>query len=127
MKSEGFPIQVATPACRVPVSDFYGWQDRLSSLRAIRHPWMTDQIIETHTMARGTYGSRRVDAEFTLGRQVNVANHASSLEPLRRIVSQAWLLVCGIDAGLAFRIGVGACGVPPFGGHGLEVAEHVGR
>jgi hypothetical protein len=37
------------------------------SERSSRHAWLTDVIRQVHLDSRGTYGSRRVHAELTLG------------------------------------------------------------
>lgn len=79
MNSEGLPVEVSTRICGVSTSGFYDWKRRAPSQRAIRHAWLTDQIIEVHAASRGTYGSRRVHAEFTLGRGVSVGYHAITM------------------------------------------------
>jgi len=52
------------------------WRSRAPSPRSIRHAWLLDQIIEIHASSRGTYGARRVHAELTLGRGVEVGHGA---------------------------------------------------
>jgi hypothetical protein len=47
--------------------------------RAIRHAWLTDPIIDIHAASRGVYGARRVHAELTLGRGVEVGHGAVEL------------------------------------------------
>ena len=42
----------------------------------MRHAWLTDLIAEVHTASRGVYGARRVHAELTLGRGVQVGHNA---------------------------------------------------
>jgi hypothetical protein len=39
----------------------------------MRRVWLTALIREVHTASRGTYGSRRVHAELTLGMGVRVS------------------------------------------------------
>lgn len=63
--------------CSVSNSGFYMWRKRPPSNRAIRHAWLTDQII--HTASRGVHGERRVHAELTLGRGVEVGHGAVEL------------------------------------------------
>ena len=79
MAAEGLPVEVSTRVCGVSVSGFYEWRSRAPSARSIRHAWLTDQIIEVHAASRGTYGSRRVHAELTLGRGVQVGYHAVTM------------------------------------------------
>lgn len=79
MAAEGLPVEVSTRVCGVSVSGFYEWRSRAPSERAIRHAWLTDQIIDVHAASRGTYGSRRVHAELTLGRGVEVGYHAVTM------------------------------------------------
>jgi transposase InsO family protein len=68
MAGEGLPVQLATRALDVTDSGYYAWRSRAPSARAIRHVWLTDQILAVHTASHGTYGARRVHAELTLGR-----------------------------------------------------------
>lgn len=79
MAAEGLPVEVSTRVCGVSVPGFYEWRTRAPSQRAIRHAWLTDQIIDVHAASRGTYGSRRVHAELTMGRGVQVGYHAITM------------------------------------------------
>jgi len=79
MAAEGLPVEVSARTCGVSVSGFYDWRTRPPSERSIRHAWLTDQIIEVHATSRGTYGSRRVHAELTLGRGLDVGYHQVTL------------------------------------------------
>lgn len=45
----------------------------------MRHAWLTDVIRQVHVDSRGTYGSRRVHAELTLGHGLLVGYHQVSL------------------------------------------------
>lgn len=45
----------------------------------MRHAWLTDVIRQVHVDSRGTYGSRRVHAELTLGHGLQVGYHQVSL------------------------------------------------
>ncbi|MDO5500308.1 MAG: IS3 family transposase [Propionibacteriaceae bacterium] len=68
------PAQVA---CRVPAVSESGYYERLKRSRcerAVRHAWLTDVITQIHIESRGTSGSRRVQAELTLGRGVAVGH-----------------------------------------------------
>ena len=65
-------------ACRllsVAQSDYYAWRSRLPSARAVRHAWLTEQVRAVHVASRGTYGSRKVYAELTLGLGLQVGHN----------------------------------------------------
>ncbi len=72
MAGEGHSIERSCRISGVSNNGFYLWRNRAPSERAIRHAWLLDQIVEVHAASRGTYGSRRVHAELTLGRGVKV-------------------------------------------------------
>ena len=77
MAGEGLPVQVACRVLGVSESGFYAWRSRAPSARAIRHVWLTDLIRRrVHDSSRGTYGSRRVHAELSLGRGIVVGHGA---------------------------------------------------
>ena len=67
MAAEGLPVQMACRLLSVAQSGYYERRRRPPSARAVRHAWLTEQIQAVHTASRGTYGSRRVHAELTLG------------------------------------------------------------
>jgi putative transposase len=67
MAAEGLPVQLACRLLPVAESGYYEWRSRPPSQRAIRHVWLTEQILAVHSARRGTYGARRVHAELTLG------------------------------------------------------------
>ena len=79
MAHEGHPVEVTTRIVGASVSGFYAWRRRGPSERDVRHAWLTDQIIEVHAMSRGTYGARRVHAELTLARGLQVSHGAIEL------------------------------------------------
>jgi len=72
MASEGHQIARSCRITGVTAAGFHAWRTRAPSERAIRHAWLLDQIVQVHAESRGTYGSRRVHAELTLGRKINV-------------------------------------------------------
>ena len=74
--AEGLPVQLATRALGVSASGYYEWRGRAPSARAVRHAWLTEQIQAVHLASRGTYGSRRVHAELTLGLGITVGHGA---------------------------------------------------
>ena len=76
MASEGLSVHVACRVLGVSTSGYYKWRQRLLSPRALRHAWLTQLIVEVHEASRGTYGSRRVHAELTMGRGVKVGRGA---------------------------------------------------
>ena len=76
MVAETHSIQTACRVLDVAESTFYDARTRVPSNRAIRHAWLTDMIIQVHTASRGTYGSRRVHAELTMGYGVGVGREA---------------------------------------------------
>ena len=72
MASEGHPVQVAVRVLGVSESGFYAWRDRGPSARSIRHVLLTDTIHQIHAASNGVYGVRRVHAELTLGRGMQI-------------------------------------------------------
>ena len=76
MAAERLPVQLATRVLGVSESGYYEWRGRAPSTRAIRHSWLTGQIRAIHRDSRGTYGSRRVHAELTLGLNIAVGHGA---------------------------------------------------
>jgi putative transposase len=73
MAQEGLPVQIATNVLNASASGYYDWRTRAPSARAIRHVILTDTIRQVHTASRGTYGARRVHAELTLARRLQVS------------------------------------------------------
>jgi hypothetical protein len=67
MAAEGLPVQVACRTLSVSEAGYYAHLIAAPSERSIRHAWLTDVIRQVHLDSRGTYGSRRVHAELTLG------------------------------------------------------------
>jgi putative transposase len=67
MAAEGLPVQVACRMLAVSEAGYYAALIAAHSERSIRHAWLTDVIRQVHLDSRGTYGSRRVHAELTLG------------------------------------------------------------
>ena len=77
--AEGLPVQLAARVLGVSESGYYEWRGRAPSARAVRHVWLTEQIQAVHLASRGTYGSRRVHAELTLGLGITVGHGAVEL------------------------------------------------
>ena len=59
---------------RVSPSGFYEWRGRPASRRELRDRELLEVIHAVHANARGTYGARRVHAELTLGRRLQVGH-----------------------------------------------------
>lgn len=76
MVAESHSIKSACRVLDVPKSTFFADRRRVPSARAIRHAWLTDLIVASHTASRGTYGARRVHADLTLGMGVTVGHNA---------------------------------------------------
>src|ERR1017187_2004208 len=79
MAAEKLPVQVACRVVGGSESGYYEWRGRAPSQRAVRHAWLTDLIRAVHAESRGTYGGRRVHAELTLGRGVQVGHGAVAM------------------------------------------------
>jgi putative transposase len=77
--AERLPVQVACLVVGVSESGYYEWRGRAPSPRAVRHAWLTDLIRQVHIESRGIYGGRRVHAELTLGRGVQVGHGAIAM------------------------------------------------
>src|ERR1041384_1229563 len=70
LAARGTRVAVACRVLRVSVSGYYEWRDRPPSHRAVADEALGVQIVEIHTMSRGTYGVPRVHAELRLGRGI---------------------------------------------------------
>jgi putative transposase len=79
MAAEKLPVQLATRVLGVSESGYYEWRGGPPSVRAVRHAWLTEHIQVVHAASRGTYGSRRVHAELTLGLGIAVGHGAVEL------------------------------------------------
>ena len=76
---EGLPVELACRTLNVSSAGYYAWRERPLSARAVRHAWLTDLIREVHTASYGTYGAKRVYAELTLGRGIQVGRNAVAM------------------------------------------------
>ena len=79
METEGLPVTLACRVLEVSESGHYARRHRPPARRTIRHAWLTDLIRQAHAASRGTYGVRRVHAELTLGKGVEVGHQAIEL------------------------------------------------
>ena len=69
----GFSVQRCCQVLGVSSQGYYRYRRRPLSPTKMRREWLTALIREIHKDSRGTYGSRRVHAELTLGRGVHVS------------------------------------------------------
>lgn len=76
MAGEELPVQLVCRVLGISESGYYDRKTRAPAQRTIRHAWLTDLIRQVHIDSRGTYGSRRVHAELTLGHGVAVGHGA---------------------------------------------------
>ncbi|MBG6219113.1 transposase InsO family protein, partial [Arthrobacter sp. CAN_A6] len=72
--AEDHPVQVACRVLGVSEAGFYEHRNRPPSERGVRHAMLTDLIGQIHVESRGIYGARRVHAELTLGRGIEVGH-----------------------------------------------------
>ena len=79
MAADRLPVQLASRVLNVSESGYYEWRGRAPSRRAVRHAWLTEQIQAVHHASHGTYGSRRVHAELTLGLGITIGHGAIEL------------------------------------------------
>ncbi len=67
---DGVPVAVACRELGVSPSGYYEWRGRAPSARAVVDAALSTQIVEIHTMSRGSYGVPRMHLELRLGRGV---------------------------------------------------------
>jgi putative transposase len=79
MAADRLPVQLASRVLNVSESGYYEWRGRAPARRAVRHAWLTEQIQAVHHASHGTYGSRRVHAELTLGLGITIGHGAIEL------------------------------------------------
>jgi putative transposase len=71
----GLPAKVCCRVLGVSSPGYYKYRGRPMSAAQMRRQWLTGLIREVHLASRGTYGSRRVHAELTIGMKVRVSEH----------------------------------------------------
>jgi putative transposase len=69
----GLPAKVCCRVLGVSSPGYYKYRTRPMSPTQMRRQWLTGLIREVHLASRGTYGSRRVRAELTIGMNVEVS------------------------------------------------------
>src|SRR3954447_12262207 len=79
MAGEHLPVRLACRVLHIAESGCYAWHHRPPSKRLGKHAWPTEAIVDIHTASRGTYGSRRVQAELGLGLRIRVSQGAVEL------------------------------------------------
>ena len=75
----GLPVKVCCRILGVSAPGYYKYKNRPMAPTQMRRVWLTALIREVHTASRGTYGSRRVHAELTLGMGVQVSERLVSV------------------------------------------------
>ena len=69
----GYPVKICCRVLGVSRPGYYQCRTRPMAETKMRRLWLTALIREVHHQSRGTYGSRRVHAELTMGRGVFVS------------------------------------------------------
>ena len=69
----GLPTKVCCRVLGVSSPGYYRYRNRPISPTQMRRQWLTGLIREVHVASRGTYGSRRVHAELTMGMGIEVS------------------------------------------------------
>ena len=69
----GLPVKTCCRTLGVSSPGYYRYLNRPMSPTQMRRQWLTGMIREVHIASRGTYGSRRVHAELTMGMGVHVS------------------------------------------------------
>ena len=71
LAADGVVVAVACRVLRVSPSGYYESRGRAPSARAVADASLSAQIVEIHTMSRGSYGVPRMHLELRLGRGVS--------------------------------------------------------
>lgn len=69
----GFSVKMCCRVLGVSSPGYYRYRARPLSRTQMRRQWLTGLIREVHEASRGTYGSRRIHAELTMGMGVVVS------------------------------------------------------
>lgn len=75
----GLPAKICCRVLGVRSPGYYKYRKRPISPTQMRRQWLAGLIREVHTASRGTYGSRRVHAELTLGMGLVVSDRLVAL------------------------------------------------
>lgn len=74
LAADGVPVAVTCRVLNVSTSGYYEWRSRPASDRAWEQAHLMHAIPKVHAASYGTYGHRRVHAEPTMGRQLEVSH-----------------------------------------------------
>lgn len=69
----GLPAKLCCRVLGVSSPGYYQYRSKPLSRTQMRRQWLTGLIREVHEASRGTYGSRRIHAEHTMGMGVVVS------------------------------------------------------
>jgi len=72
LAARDIPVATAGRVLKVSTSGYYAWVTRPASPRDLADAYLSNDIVEIHRAAHGTYGARRVHAELALGQGVHV-------------------------------------------------------
>ena len=67
LAGQGFSAKRCCQILGVAASGFFMWRHRSPSPRQLRFAWLTELVRAIHADSRGTYGWRRVNAEWSMG------------------------------------------------------------
>ncbi|WP_370074180.1 IS3 family transposase [Nocardioides sp.] len=74
LAADGVPVAVTCRVLNVSTSGYYEWRSRPASERDVEQAYLMHAIREVHAASYGTYGHRRVHAELTMGRRLEVSH-----------------------------------------------------
>ena len=72
--ADGVPVAVTGRVLKASTSGYYAWLRRRASSRDLEQAHLMDAIHDVHDASYGTYGHRRVHAELTMGRRLEVSH-----------------------------------------------------
>ncbi len=73
LAAEGVPVAVTCRVLNVSTSGYYEWRSRPASHRDLEQAYLMAEIRRVHAASYGTHGHRRVHAELTMGRRLEVS------------------------------------------------------
>jgi putative transposase len=85
-----FPVSVMCEVLGVSRPGFHQWERRAPSDRALNDAWLIEKITDIHELARGVYGSRRVQAELRLSARASMSPAGESSGLCGRPGSPDW-------------------------------------
>ncbi|NYD58681.1 putative transposase [Nocardioides marinisabuli] len=74
LAADGVPVAVTCRVLNVSTSGYYEWARRRASRRDLEQAYLMAAIHDVHAASYGTYGHRRVHAELTMGRRLEVSH-----------------------------------------------------